>query len=70
MFITITDFTENVQVIKITIENKKLLSNWSVIPIAKKAKIVGAFDMNKDGFIDLLYVDTSDNVSLYIFNYT
>jgi hypothetical protein len=58
-------FSEQSIIIKMTIKNQKI-SKWIMIELKKKVHMVGAFDMNMDSLIDLLYIDSNNNVSILI----
>ncbi len=61
-------FSEQAIIIKITIKNQKILK-WIMINLNKKIHMLGAFDMNMDSLIDLLYIDSNNNVSNIILIY-
>lgn len=55
--------TYNTDLLKIMIINQKI-EDVALINFKSKAKILGAYDMNLDGLIDIVYYDSKDN--LYI----
>lgn len=42
------------------------IDNKILIDVKEGSKILGAFDMNKDGSADLIYIDHMNNVTLLI----
>ena len=49
-------------IIKAVVKNKKI-TQWILIELKSYINIIGAFDMNMDGLVDLLYIDKNNNVS-------
>lgn len=41
------------------------MESWILIEMQKKINILGAFDMDKDNLIDVLYIDENKNVRLF-----
>lgn len=62
LFISVKNYYNSVSVIKIVIENQKL-QTFALILMKEDSMILGAFDMNNDGLVDLVYCDNYQNVS-------
>lgn len=54
------DFSTNLFKILIIDQN---ISDIGLIKFENKVNVLGAYDMNRDGLIDILYTDSKDNVS-------
>lgn len=61
LFITINDFLGYNNLIKLTLTNQTI-DNISIISIDENIKVIGGFDINKDGLIDVLYIDRHNNI--------
>ncbi len=48
---------------KITIENS-VITTTAIINFQKHVTIICSYDMNIDGFYDILYIDSKNNVSI------
>lgn len=57
------DYSTNL--LKIIIINEKI-DNIALIKFMKKVRVIGAYDMNKDGLIDILYVDSSNKLFIMV----
>ena len=54
-------YTSNSLIIKITLLNQKV-GQWIFTELNKPITLIGAYDMNQDSFVDLLYFDNSNNI--------
>jgi hypothetical protein len=58
-------FDETTTLLKIIIKNQEAY-DISTIKFKSSVKIIGSFDMNLDGLIDILYIDSQDNLHVMI----
>jgi hypothetical protein len=58
-------YDDNTVLLKIDIIDKKV-DNIAFINFQKHVRIICAYDMDVDGFLDILYIDDKNNVKLYI----
>jgi hypothetical protein len=54
-------YSHDVNLLKIKIINQKI-DDIALIAFKENVKILGAYDMNMDNFIDILYADQYNNV--------
>ena len=62
LFFTVTDFLGYNNIVKISLTNQNI-ENFSMISVNSKVNLIGGFDINMDGLVDILYVDGYSNVS-------
>ena len=58
--------THSCNLIKIRIKDEKIITIDSIGTVFNNIKIVGLFDMNNDGLIDILYMDSKNTLYLYL----